>query len=69
MAAKDLGPATYTGIVDSHPFSTYTTADGVYVGEAAGNDILWVGNDGKIETVAVLPPTPVTITAEAAEAN
>jgi hypothetical protein len=66
---KDLGPATYTGVVDSHPFSTYTTADGVYVGEAAGNDILWVGNDGKIKTVAVLPPTPVTITAEAAEAN
>ena len=69
VAVKDLGPATYTGIVDSHPFSTYTTADGVYVGEAAGNDILWVGNDGKIKTVAVLPPTPVTITAEAAEAN
>ena len=51
--------------MDSHPYSTDTTADGVYVGEAAGNDILWVANDGKIKTVAVLPPTPVTITAEA----
>ena len=54
---------------NSHPYSTYTTDKGVYVGDAAGNDILWVGNDGKIKTVAVLPPTPVTITAEAAEAN
>ena len=60
---KEIGPPTYTGIVDSHPYSTYTTDDGVYVGEAAGNDILWVGNDGKIKIVAVLPPTPVTITA------
>jgi hypothetical protein len=64
---KDLGPATYTGIVDSHPYSTYTTDKGVYVGEAAGNDILWVRNDGKIKTVALLPPTPITITAEAAQ--
>jgi hypothetical protein len=66
---KDLGPATYTGIVDSHPYSTYTTGKGVYVGEAAGNDVLWVGNDGKIKTVAVLPPTTIAITAEAAAAN
>jgi len=65
---KEAGPPTYTGIVDSHPYSTYTTADGVYVGEAAGNDILWVGNDGKIKTIAVLPPTEVTITPEAVAA-
>ena len=64
---RKLGPPTYTGIVDSHPYSTYTTADGVYVGDAAGNDILWVGNNGKIKTVAVLPATAVTITPEAAE--
>ncbi len=65
---KEAGPPTYTGIVDSHPYSTYTTDKGVYVAEAAGNGILWVGNDGKIETVALLPPTPFAITAEAAEA-
>jgi hypothetical protein len=63
---KETGvPVTYTGIVDSHPYSTYTTADGVYVGEAAGNDILWIANSGKIKTLAVLPPTEVTITADA----
>jgi sugar lactone lactonase YvrE len=64
---KEAGPPTYTGIVDSHPYSTYTTADGVYVGEAGGNDILWVGNDGKIKTIAVLPPTEVTVTQAAAD--
>ena len=65
---KEAGPALYSGIVESHPYSTYTTGEGVYLGDAAGNDILWIGNDGKIKTVAVLPPTPATITAEAAEA-
>ena len=64
---KEAGPPTYTGIVDSHPYATYTTADGVYVAEAAGNGILWVDNNGKIKTVALLPPTSFTITAEAAE--
>lgn len=64
---KQAGEPVYTGIVDSHPYSSYTTADGAYVGEAGGNDILWVGNDGKIKTVAVLPPTEVTITQAAAD--
>jgi hypothetical protein len=64
---KEAGPATYTGVVDSHPYSSYTTADGVYIGEAAGNDILWIDNSGKIKTVAVLPPTEVTITQAAAD--
>ena len=41
----------------------------MYVGDAAGNAIVWVGNNGKVKTTAVLPPTPVVITAEAAEAN
>ncbi len=64
---KEAGPASYTGVVDSHPYSSYTTADGAYVGEAAGNDILWVDNSGKIKTIAVLPPTEATITPEAVE--
>jgi hypothetical protein len=64
---KELGPATYQGIVDSHPYATYTTDKGVYVAEAAGNGVLWINNKGKIKTVGLLPPTPVTITAEAAE--
>jgi len=59
--------ARYTGIVDSHPYSSYTNAKGSYIGEAAGNDILWIDNNGKIKTVAVLPPTEVTITQAAAD--
>jgi hypothetical protein len=64
---KQAGPPTYTGIVDSHPYSSYTTADGVYVGDAGGNSILWVGNNGKVKTVAVLPSTEVTVTQKAAD--
>jgi hypothetical protein len=44
-------------------------AGGVYVGEAAGNDILRVTPNGTISTVAVLPPQPFVITADAAAAN
>jgi hypothetical protein len=64
---KQAGPAQYTGIVDSHPYSSYTTSKGSYIGEAAGNDVLWVDNSGKVSTVAVLPPTEVTITQAAAD--
>jgi hypothetical protein len=65
----EAGPPTYTGIRDSHPYSVALSPGRVYVGEAAGNDILRVTPDGTISTVAVLPPQPVVITAEAAEAN
>jgi hypothetical protein len=65
----EAGPATYTGIVDSHPYSAALAPGGVYVGEAAGNDILRVTPDGAISTVAVLPPQPAVITADAAAAN
>ena len=64
---KQAGPPTYTGIVDSHPYSSYTTAKGAYVGEAGGNSILWVRNDGKIKTVGILPSTEVTVTQAAAD--
>jgi hypothetical protein len=65
----EAGPPTYTGIVDSHPYSAALAPGGVYVGEAAGNDILRVTPDGTISTVAVLPPQPTVITAQAAAAN
>jgi hypothetical protein len=65
---KDLGPASYQGIVESHPYATHTTKKGVYLADAAANAIFWIGNSGKIKTVGLLPPTPVTVTAEAAGA-
>jgi hypothetical protein len=40
----------------------------VLVADAAGNDILRVRADGTISTVAVLPPQPTVVTADAADA-
>jgi hypothetical protein len=66
------GPETppqgfYTGVVDTHVYASAATSNAIYVADAAGNDILKVGLDGTVSTVAVLPPTaPVTVTAEMA---
>ena len=53
-----IGPASFTGVVESNP---YAVADEGYgseiVADAAGNDILRVHN-GQVSTVAVLPPIP-----------
>jgi hypothetical protein len=62
-----IGPAQYTGIVESHPYATDIVGDDVYLADAAGNDILRI-SDGSIKTVAVLPPTKVKVTREAANA-
>jgi glucose/arabinose dehydrogenase len=66
----EAGPPSYTGIVDSHPYALALAPDGgVLVADAAANDILRVRPNGRIETVAVLPPQPFVVTAEAAAAN
>lgn len=62
-------PATYTGIVESHPYGSAIHKGLTYVADAAGNSIVSVKPNGKVRTVAVLPPVPVVITAEAAAAN
>jgi len=60
--------ARYTGPVDTNVYGTTATEHGVYVADAGGNDILRVGYDGSISTVAVLPPTPpFEVTPELAE--
>ena len=65
----EMGPPTYTGIVDTHPYASVATKQGVYVADAGANAILKVGYDGAISTVAVLPPTPpIVATPEMAEA-
>jgi hypothetical protein len=62
-------PEPYTGIVDSHPYSTLVTDEGIYVADAGANAILLVDAEGVISTVAVLPPEPeLTVTAELATA-
>ncbi|MET0932597.1 MAG: ScyD/ScyE family protein [Mycetocola sp.] len=61
------GPATYTGIVDTHPYAALATKSGIYVADAGANAIIKVGYNGRVSTVAVLPPTPpITVTAELA---
>jgi hypothetical protein len=63
------GPPAYTGLIDSHPYASLALHNGVVVADAGGNDILRVGYDGTVSTVAVLPAgPPVTITAEVAAA-
>jgi len=64
----DAGPATYTGIVDSHPYATTSKGRTTYVADAAMNAVLAVSPKGKVSTVAVLPPAPLAIDAETAEA-
>ena len=52
---RSARPRCTTGSSTRTPTPPTRPRDGVYVGDAAGNDILWVGNNGKVKTVAVLP--------------
>jgi hypothetical protein len=60
-------PATYTGIVESHPYATTQTKRRTYVADAAGNTILSVNRKGRVRTVAVLPGNNIIITPSLAE--
>jgi hypothetical protein len=64
--AANPGPtlSRYTGIVESHGYQTTVHKGTVYVADAAANAILKVDErTGKIRTVAVIPATPIKITA------
>ena len=64
-----LPPASYTGEVDSHPYSIAVSGHTAYVADAGANSVVSVDiRTGDTETVAVLPPQPYSITAEAAAA-
>ena len=65
----DLGPASYTGIVESHAYALASTPFGVLVADAAANDIVLVDWWGKVRVVSVLPPQPAVITPDGAAAN
>ena len=63
-------PATYTGIVDTHPYASAVDATGVYVADAAANAVFKVGYDGTVSTLALLPAQPpLTVTVEQAAAQ
>ena len=66
--AEQPVPLTYRGQKDSHPYAVAAQPDGSWlVADAGGNDVLRVSAHGRISTVAVLPPQPVTITPALAE--
>jgi hypothetical protein len=65
---EQMGPAQYTGIIDSHPYAVAAGKHSVYVADAAGNDILEVDRAGHPRVVALLPPQPLVITADAVAA-
>jgi len=62
-------PAHYTGVVDTHPYSTAVAGSTTYVGDAAGNDILRIGPSGHIKSIKVLPPVGLRVTAKRAKLN
>lgn len=57
----------YPGMVDSNPYAVATWRHGsVIVADAGGNSLLRVSKSGRISTLAVLPPVPLTVTAQMA---
>lgn len=64
-AIPDGPPASYAGLVDSHPYSVASIGKSNWiVADAGGNDLLKVDSKGKIRTLAVLPRQPITFTAD-----
>lgn len=54
-------PATYTGIIESHPYAVTIAPGGYLVADAAANAIFHVRESGQVSTVAVLPPVEQTV--------
>jgi hypothetical protein len=54
-------PSAYTGIVDTHPYSTLALPHSIYVADAGANAILRVDDRGHVTTTAVLPAIPLLV--------
>jgi sugar lactone lactonase YvrE len=57
----------YPGQVDSNPYAVAFDRGGFVVADAGGNDIVRVGANGRVSTVAVLPPIDTTLGPEVVE--
>jgi hypothetical protein len=69
LKSDDGPPVSYTGIVESHPYSVAAVKGGWVVGDAAANDVLFVDSKGRhVKLLKVLPPQPHKITAADAKA-
>jgi hypothetical protein len=63
-------PGSYSGVKETHPYATATTATGItYVADAGANAVFAIAPTGEISTVAVIKPVKVRITESGAEAN
>ncbi|AWB90890.1 ScyD/ScyE family protein [Aeromicrobium chenweiae] len=62
-------PASYTGIVESHPYATLPAGRRTLVADAAANAIFSVGPRGQVRTLATLPAVGTVATAEALQAQ
>jgi hypothetical protein len=69
LLPPEIGPPSYPGQLDTNPYAVLISGAQYYVADAGGNAILAVSKAGAVRTVAVLPPQPTVITAEAAAAN
>lgn len=58
----------YTGLVDSHPYGSVTARGVTFVADAGANAITAVVEGHRPRTIAVLPPTTVTVTGDMATA-
>jgi outer membrane protein assembly factor BamB len=56
----------YQGGVESNPYAITAVPGGHLIADAAGNSILHVAANGRITTVAVLPPIPTLVDADLA---
>lgn len=54
----ELGPLSYRGLIDSHPYAVTRHHGGWVVADAAGNDLVRIDAKGRSSTFAVLPPQP-----------
>jgi opacity protein-like surface antigen len=61
-------PPSYTGMVDSHPYSVKAVPGGWVVADAAANDLIFVDNKGHKKVLAVVPRQGYTFTAATAAA-
>lgn len=56
------GSATYTGVLDTHPYSVARVGKHWVVADAGANALLSVTDQGVVSTLKVMPPQPVTLT-------
>jgi hypothetical protein len=61
------GQVVYPGQVDSNPYAVAFDRGGYVVADAGGNDIVRVDANGRVSTVAVLPPIETTLGPEVVE--